>query len=297
VVGGTAPHHHHRRARARRGRGHDQAPGAREPYTRWSLAKLRSYLLRTRLVREISKERLREILAEEDVSIQRTKGWKWSPDPEFEAKAGRVLELYETLPGPVICFDEFGPVQPVPKPGWGWAPRRLPTRIPANYSKPHGVRFFFGCYDVGTDKLFGLWFANKGAANVVKTLRLVRRRYPAGVRIHIIMDNLSAHWTEDVRAWAEANNAELVPTPTYASWLNRIEPQFGVMVKLVIAGSDYADHEEFQRAASAFLRRRNHEARRDFADRQREKARRRERRAARRREQLTREAGPAPRAA
>ncbi len=269
----------------------------KEPYTRWSLRTLRAYLLRTKVVRRISIERLREILHEEKVCIQRTRSWKRSPDPDFDAKAARVLELYEHLPDAVVCFDELGPVRPVPTAGWGWAPQGMPKRLPANYTKPHGVRFFFGCFDVGTDQLFGLWFANKGAANVLKTLRLVRRRYPVGVRIHIIMDNLSAHWTEDVRAWAEANDAELVPTPTYASWLNRIEPQFGVMVKLVIAGSDYADHEEFQRAASAFLRRRNHEARRDFADRQREKARRRERRAAHRRERRAREAAPAPRAA
>jgi hypothetical protein len=52
------------------------------------------------------------------------------------------------------------------------------------------------------------------------------------------------------------------------SWLNRIECQFGVMLKLLIAGSDYADHEQFRRAASAFLRRRNREARRDFEQRQ-----------------------------
>ncbi|HEX9124089.1 MAG TPA: hypothetical protein VF984_12180 [Actinomycetota bacterium] len=77
---------------------------------------------------------------------------------------------------------------------------------------------------------------------------------------------------------------ELVPTPTYASWLNRIEPQFGVMVKFVIAGSEYADHAELQAQASAWLRRRNHEARSDFEQRQLAKAKRRERRAARKRE-------------
>lgn len=98
------------------------------------------------------------------------------------------------------------------------------------------------------------------------------------------MDNLSAHWTEKVTSWAEGANVELVPTPTYASWLNRIEPQFGVMVKFVIAGSDYPDHAALQRAASAWLRRRNHEARRDFEQRALDKARRSERRAARKRE-------------
>lgn len=269
----------------------------KEPYTRWSLRTLRGYLLRTRVVRQISTERLREILHEEKVSIHRTKSWKRSPDPDFDAKAAHVLELYETLPDAVVCFDELGPVRPVPTPGVGWAGQGKPQRLPANYKKPHGVGFFFGCYDVGADQLFGPWFPTKGAANVLKTFSLLRRRYPPEVRIHIVMDNLSAHWTDDVRHWAEENNAELVPTPTYASWLNRIEPQFGVMVKFVIAGSDYCDHDEIQRAASAFLKRRNHEARRDFECRQREKARRRERRAARRRERLVREAGDLPQAA
>ncbi len=269
----------------------------KEPYTRWSLRTLRAYLLRTRVVPRISTERLREILAGEKVSIQWTRSWKRSPDPDFDAKAARVLDLYETLPGPVICFDELGPVRPIPMAGWGWAPVGVPKRLPANYKKPHGVRFFFGCYDVGADQLFGLWFPAKGAANVLKTFRLIRRRYPPEVGIHIVMDNLSAHWTQDVLAWAEGNNAELVPTPTYASWLNRIEPQFGVMVKLLISGSDYPDHEEFQRAASAFLRRRNYEARRDFDRRQQEKTKRRERWAARRRERLGQEAASRPLAA
>ena len=265
----------------------------KEPYTRWSLRTLRGYLMRAKVVRAISIERLREILHEEKVCISRTKSWKRSPDPDFDAKAARVLELYERLPGVVVCFDEMGPVRPIPTAGWGWARQGNPRLLPANYTKPHGVRFFFGCYDVGSDQLFGLWFANKGAANVLRTFRGIRRRYP-GVRIHIVMDNLSAHWTDDVLAWAQAHNVELVPTPTYASWLNLIEPQFGVMVKFVIAGSDYASHAELQTASSAWLRRRNHEARRDFEGRQLERARRRERRAVRRREGR---AGLAPRAA
>src|SRR5712691_9401624 len=121
-----------------------------------------------------------------------------SPDPDFDAKAARVLDLYETLPGPVVCFDDLGPVRPIPTAGWGWAPVGMPRRLPANYKKPHGVRFFFGCYDVGTDQLFGRWFPAKGATNVLKTFRLIRRRYPPEVGIHIVMDNLSAHWTKDV---------------------------------------------------------------------------------------------------
>jgi hypothetical protein len=36
------------------------------------------------------------------------------------------------------------------------------------------------------------------------------------------MDNLSAHWTAEIRAWALASNVGLLATPTNASHLNRI---------------------------------------------------------------------------
>jgi len=254
----------------------------KEPYTRWSLRTLRGYLVRSKVVPAISCERLREILREERVALHRTRSWKRSPDPDFDAKAARVLQFYETLPDAVVCFDELGPVRPIPTPGWGWARQGLPQRLPANYRKPHGVRFFFGAYDVGKDQLCGRWYEHKGSAPTLSFLKWVRRRYPGEIRIHLIMDNLSAHWTEEVTSWAKRANVELVPTPTYASWLNRIECQFGVMVKFAIEGSTYRDHAELQAASSAWLRRRNHEARRDFDERRREKARRRKRRGTRR---------------
>ena len=85
---------------------------------------------------------------------------------------------------------------------------------------------------------------------------MMRARY-AGQRIWVIQDNLSSHWTTDVKATARQLSITLVPTPTYASWLNRIECHFGVMVKAVFAGSDYRDHDEIQAAVAAYLRRRN----------------------------------------
>jgi hypothetical protein len=41
--------------------------------------------------------------------FQRTRSWKASPDPDYETKAARVLELYGAAPfdGPVISFDQM----------------------------------------------------------------------------------------------------------------------------------------------------------------------------------------------
>lgn len=80
-----------------------------EPYTHWSLSKLAAYLVKTKVVPEISKERLREILIEEGFSIQRTKTWKWSPDPDFERKQKRLEPRDDTAEHPVRVVERHAP--------------------------------------------------------------------------------------------------------------------------------------------------------------------------------------------
>ena len=254
-----------------------------EPYATWSLSRLRRYLAHTGVV-VVSKEHLRRILLEAGRTTQATKSWKSSPDPNFAVKAARLRRLYRAaetgrLPGMLVCFDEHGPVTPTPKRGRSWFRKRRPARVRANYRKPHGVTFFFGCYDVAADQMFGRWFPSKGADHVIIILRLLRRRY-RDQRIWLIQDNLSSHWTAEVRGEADRLGITLVATPTYASWLNRIECQFGAMVKAVFAGSDYRDHAEIRSATAAWLRRRNTEAHRDREARRAARDRRRARRAA-----------------
>lgn len=61
----------------------------------------------------------------------------------------------------------------------------------------------------------------------------------------------------DNRSWAEHNNMRLVFTPTYASWLNRIEPLFAALRYFALNNSDYQDHEETRRASNAYVAWRN----------------------------------------
>lgn len=57
------------------------------PYTHWSVAKLRSYLVsKLGIFPDYTGEWIRRLLRREGVSFQRTKTWKESPDPEFEVK-------------------------------------------------------------------------------------------------------------------------------------------------------------------------------------------------------------------
>jgi len=62
---------------------------------------------------------------------------------------------------------------------------------------------------------------------------------------------------------ADESNVELVPTPTYASYLNRIESHFGAIGEFVVKNSDYLDWDSFGHAMAEHIRYRNQPERRD----------------------------------
>jgi transposase len=225
--------------------------------TRWSLAKLQAHLVGMGIV--LSPETLRRTLIGAGLAHQRTRSWKWSPDPDFAAKAERILGLYRAKPddGVVVCFDEMGPIQLIPQPGSGWAPAGRPERLRATYSKRDGVRYLFGAYDAHADRLHGRLRAHKNAGEVLAFYRQIRMRYDPTLRIYLIADNLSTHKTPAIRAWAANANVELVFTPTYASFLNRIECHFWAIAEFVIKNTDYAGWDTLAEAMADHIRYRN----------------------------------------
>lgn len=226
--------------------------------TRWSLDKLARHLAEQQIA-QLSATTLRALLAQAGLSFQRTRSWKWSPDPDFKPKAQRILGLYRDPPadGPVVCFDEMGPIQLIPHQGAGWAPVGRPERLRATYNRRDGTRYLFGAYDVGADRLMGRLRAHKSARDVLGFLQTIRMRYRSRRRIYLVMDNLSTHWTSDIREWAADSNVELVPTPTYASFLNRIECHFWAIGEFVIKNADYPDWDTLAKAMADYIHLRN----------------------------------------
>jgi transposase len=254
------------------------------PFSTWSLSKLAEFLVAEGVVDDISHEGLRVLLREEGVSFQVIKTWKQSNDPDFEAKKNRILELYAIAdgttepkqgdPGVVICMDEFGPLNLQPHPGRQWAPvatrdgatpdapRRRRRR--ATYTRPHGVRHLMAGYDLSTDRLYGHITTKKGRTEFLAFVRYLRRLHPPEVRIAIVLDNFSPHLAtktdQRVALWAEANNVELAYTPTYSSWLNRIEAQFQALRYFTLDGTDHASHREQASMIRRYIHWRNRNA-------------------------------------
>jgi transposase len=239
------------------------------PFSTWSLTKLAEFLVAEGVVDDISHEGLRDLLRKEGVSFQVIKTFKQSNDPDYEAKKNRVLELYDIADGKaepgegdptvVICMDEFGPLNLMPRPGKQWAPavsrkdkgstaspRRRRRR--ATYKRTQGVRHLMAALDLGTDKMYGHVKVNKNRTTFLAFCRYLRSLYPPEVRIAIVLDNFSPHLStkkdQRVGNWAAANNVELAYVPTNASWLNRIECQFTALRYFTLDGTDHRSHEE-----------------------------------------------------
>src|SRR6266581_5952162 len=248
------------------------------PYTRWSLAKLSCYLRGQAIV--VSPAQLGRILARNGISLQRTRSWKQSPDPDYAAKAARVLALYREQPtnGVVVSFDEKGPESLCPKHGRGWARRGRPERHRATFNRRQGIRYLVGALDVHADYLRIRSRPCRNGNSTLTFMRQIRLAYPKQIRLHWIQDGLSSHWPPDIRSFAAANNIELVPTPTYASYLNRIESTFGAIDEFVCKNADYLDRDAFGYALADHVRHRNSPAERER--RKIEAAKRRQRRTA-----------------
>jgi transposase len=233
------------------------------PYTRWSLPKLSRYLQEQGI--QVSPAHLGRVLERNGISLQRTRSWKQSPDPDYDAKATRVLALYREQPnnGVVISFDEKGPESLCPRHGRSWARRGRPERHRATYTRRHGIRYLVGALDVHADYLRIRARPRRNGISTLTFMRQIRLAYPARIRIYWIQDGLSSHWTPAIRAFADGHNIELVPTPTYASYLNRIESTFGSIDEFVCKNADYADWDAFEKALATHVRHRNSPAERE----------------------------------
>ena len=119
-------------------------------------------------------------------------------------------------------------------------------------------------YDLSTDRLYGHVVKKKGRTQFLAFCRYLRSLHPPDVRIAIVLDNFSPHLSTKtdrrVGKWAAANNVELAYTPTYSSWLNRIEAQFQALRYFTLDGTDHGSHEEQASMIRRYIRWRNRHA-------------------------------------
>lgn len=174
-------------------------------------------------------------------------------------KKNRILRLYNKAPAnsSIICYDEWGPLELKPIHGYHWAAKCKPQRARATYTRKSGTEQMLAFYDVHHDCLAGTIHKRKRIPDVLAAFKRLRKVYPRKRKLYVIMDNLPLHKSRLLQEFYKMNNIKPVWTPTYSSWLNIIEPHFGVMKRFTLNGSDDPNHKTRRKRIYKYLRLRN----------------------------------------
>lgn len=174
-------------------------------------------------------------------------------------KKNLILKLYHKPPpnSSVLCYDEWGPLELKPIHGYHWAKKNHPQRVRATYTRLSGTEQMLAFYDVHQDCLAGTIHKRKRIPDVLTAFKRLRKAYPCKRKLYVIMDNLPLHKSKVLEDYFIRNNIKPVWTPTYSSWLNVIEPHFGVMKRFTLNGSDDANHNSRRKRIYKYLRLRN----------------------------------------
>jgi transposase len=158
----------------------------------------------------------------------------------------------------VICLDEMGPEAAKSPPGARvirpdpTGERRVRAKQEIDYGR-RGKGYVFGAFRPATGEAFTAPYPGRTIANWVDFLAAVDGWIAAEVpRVYAILDNLAAHRALDVLLWALAHPRwEFVFQPTYAAYLNLLEPWWKVLRSLALKGRRFATWAEVCAAVAA----------------------------------------------
>ena len=159
----------------------------------------------------------------------RQDSWKLSRDPLFIDKVRDVVGLYLDPPerAVVLCVDEKSQIQALDctAPIFPMMPG-VPARASHDYKRA-GTSNLYAALDLATGKVIGALHARHRAIEFRKFLATIDREVPAGLDIHVVLDNSSTHKTPAIHRWLAAHpRFHLHFTPTSSSWLNLVERWF-----------------------------------------------------------------------
>jgi DDE superfamily endonuclease len=237
------------------------------PLSRLHVPDLKDVAIERGIVAEISGKTIWRWLSEDAIKPWRHRSWIFPRDPHFEAKAGRVLDLYarnwEGKPlgedDYVISSDEKTSIQARVRchESLVAAPRRA-TRIEHEYGRG-GALQYLAAWDVHRAKIFGRCEPATGIAPFGRLVSNVMaiEPYASARRVFWVVDNGSSH--RGVAACQRLTkafpNAVLVQLPVHASWLNQVEIYFSVIQRKVLTPNDFANLLEIESRLTAFERR------------------------------------------
>ena len=198
----------------------------------------------------------------------RTETFKLSTDPQFVEKVRDIVGLYLDPPDKalVICVDEKSQIQALDRtqPLLPMRPGQIERRT-HDYERHGTTTLFAGLIaavtaqtDVKAGTVIGQCMPRHRAQEFRRFLDEVECNVPAGLDVHIIMDNASSHKTQAIRNWfAKRPRWHQHFTPTSSSWINQVERFFALLAEKQIKRGAHTSAKELIAAIEEFISRQN----------------------------------------
>ena len=214
----------------------------------------------------VSEFSLRKILANAKIRPFKVTYYCEKRDPDFDSKMHNVLVIYKQVS---LQFDKDGnllPFEGTPvhtlsydeKPGIqaiGSTTPDLPpisnTEKGSSYMRDYeyiryGTISLLAAIDLLTGEAIPLVSDTHKSSDFVEFLTRLDAKYPEGDKIRLILDNHSAHTSQETQRYLNNHlgRFEFVFTPTHGFWLNLVEGFFSKLTKQMLQGIRVASKEE-----------------------------------------------------
>jgi transposase len=222
--------------------------------THWSARLLADQLSRAAM--PISFAEVARIWRSWGLQPHRNETFKFSTDPQLEAKIRDVVGLYLDPPANavVVCVDEKSQIQALDR----TAPL-LPMRFDqaerrTHDYKRHGTTTLFAALEVATGKITAdACYQRHRNGEFLAFLKQVAKAHPR-VKLHVVADNYSTHSHANVKAWLAKNpRITMHFTPTSASWMNMVEIFFGIITRQAIRRGTFTSVPDLIGAIRTFI--------------------------------------------
>jgi transposase len=182
--------------------------------------------------------------------------FKLSRDPRFEDKLVDVVGLYLNPPehALVLSCDEKSQIQALNRtqPGLPMKAGRSGT-VTHDY-KRHGTTTLFAALNTLDGTVISMCQPRHRHEEWLKFLRLIDRKTPKHLTLHLIVDNYATHGHPDVQAWLAKHPRFVMHfTPTGASWMNMVERFFRDITENRIKRDSFTSVAELELAIDLYI--------------------------------------------
>ncbi|MGH3921911.1 MAG: IS630 family transposase [Pseudonocardiaceae bacterium] len=222
--------------------------------THWSARRLAQWLVRHRGI-VVSHDSIVRLWRRFCLAPHRSEGFKFSTDPELEAKIRDVVGLYLDPPkgAVVVCVDEKSQIQALDRtqPILPMRPGQV-ERQTHDYVR-HGTTTLFAALEVATGKIVDACMPRHRHQEFLAFLKQVAKAHPR-VQLHVVADNYATHKHPTVTAWlAKHRRVHLHFTPTSCSWLNLVECFFSIVTRQAIRRGTFSSVADLTAAIETYI--------------------------------------------